>query len=78
MSTQKTARRKVLAAKASRVAHPRDEVTLTRKNWTLFGVALVMIVAGYVFLANGSITIAPLLLVLGYCVMIPWAILARE
>lgn len=56
----------------------REEVRLTRKNWTLFGVALGLIVAGYVLLANRSITLAPILLVAGYCIVLPWAILAQE
>ncbi|MDO9693564.1 MAG: hypothetical protein Q7W56_02440 [Candidatus Latescibacteria bacterium] len=29
------------------------------------------IVAGYALLAGGDITVAPLLLVLGYCVLVP-------
>jgi hypothetical protein len=78
VSTHKSARKKMVGSKTGRVIHPRDEVTLTRKNWTLFGVALGVIVAGYIALALGSITLAPLLLVAGYCVLIPWAILARE
>jgi hypothetical protein len=49
-----------------------------RKNYILFGVALVVIAIGYVFLAQGSITLAPLLLVVGYCVLVPWAILAKN
>lgn len=56
----------------------RDEVRLTRKNWTLFAVALGMIVVGYIMLANRSITLAPILLVAGYCVVLPWAILAHD
>lgn len=61
-----------------RVTHPHDEVKLTRKNWIVFGAALGCIAVGYGFLAAGSITVAPLLLVAGYCVLIPWAIMARE
>ena len=61
-----------------RVAHPRDEVRLTRRNWVLFWVALGVIVLGYILLRTGSITLAPILLVAGYCVLIPWAIMARE
>jgi hypothetical protein len=49
-----------------------------KKNYILFGVALVVIAIGYVFLAQGSITLAPLLLVVGYCVLVPWAILAKN
>jgi len=48
-----------------------------RRNYILFGVALLVIVLGFVFLAGGSITLAPLLLVVGYAVLVPWAILHR-
>jgi len=34
-------------------------------------VGFATIVAGYALLAGGDITVAPLLLVLGYCVLIP-------
>jgi hypothetical protein len=64
--------------RVARTVHPRDEVKLGRRNWIAFGIALLVIVVGYVFLANGSITIAPILLVLGYCVLVPYAILARD
>ena len=55
----------------------------TKKNWTWFGIGLVTIVLGYVLLsippADGflSLTLAPILLVVGYCVLIPTAILIR-
>lgn len=48
-----------------------------KMNYYLFAVALVVIVLGYITLASGSITIAPILLVLGYCVIVPVAILYR-
>lgn len=56
----------------------------TRKNWTWFGIGLVTIVVGYIVLsippADGflSLTLAPILLVVGYCVLIPVAILIRN
>jgi hypothetical protein len=37
--------------------------------------ALVVLLLGFVDLARGGETIAPLLLVLGYCVLVPLAIL---
>jgi hypothetical protein len=40
-----------------------------------WGVALVVLAAGYADLMRGGATIAPILLVLGYCVLIPLAIL---
>lgn len=45
-------------------------------NYALFGAALAAILAGYVLLSRGSITAAPLLLVLGYIVLVPAALLA--
>ncbi|MBD3243547.1 MAG: hypothetical protein GF331_23355 [Chitinivibrionales bacterium] len=53
------------------------------KNFRLFGLGLVLLVIGYVFLGIGpannplSKTIAPLILVAVYCVYFPWAILTR-
>ena len=35
----------------------------------------VAIGAGYVFLGYGSISLAPVLLVLGYCILVPIALL---
>ena len=40
-----------------------------------WGVALLVIAAGYADLARGGETIAPVLLVVGYCVLVPLAIL---
>ncbi|TPW15963.1 MAG: Uncharacterized protein FD129_811 [bacterium] len=76
MSTTRSARKG--AATRGRVPHPRDEVRLTRRNWILFGVAMAVIILGYVMLRAGSITLAPILLVAGYCFFIPWAIMARD
>lgn len=45
------------------------------KNYLLFAIGLLVIVIGYVTLGYGSITLAPILLVLGYCVIIPAAII---
>jgi hypothetical protein len=47
------------------------------KNYLLFAIALVVIVVGYILLSQGDITLAPILLVLGYCVLIPIAILVK-
>ena len=40
-----------------------------------WGIALLTIAAGYADLARGGETIAPVLLVAGYCVLVPLAIL---
>jgi hypothetical protein len=52
------------------------------KNIKLFGVCLALLVLGYVLLGQGPVdnplskTIAPIILVLVYCALIPYAILA--
>jgi hypothetical protein len=47
----------------------------TKKNYILFAIGIFVIVIGYITLGYGSITLAPILLVLGYCVIIPIAII---
>jgi hypothetical protein len=52
----------------------RETSTRTRSViW--WGAAAVILLAGYADLARGGETIAPLLLVAGYCVLVPLAIL---
>jgi hypothetical protein len=52
----------------------RETCTRTRSViW--WGAAAVTLLAGYADLARGGETIAPLLLVAGYCVLVPLAIL---
>ena len=46
-----------------------------RFRWKLFGIGVAAIVLGYVLLAVNNITIAPVLLVLGYCVLVPLSFL---
>ena len=53
------------------------ELPFGKKNFIIFGVAAVVILAGYVALSKGSITLAPILLLAGYLVLIPWGILAK-
>jgi len=40
-----------------------------------WGIAVLTIALGYADLARGGMTIAPILLVAGYCVLVPVAIL---
>jgi len=47
------------------------------RNYILFAVGLLVIVVGYISLSAGSITLAPILLVMGYCVLIPISIIIK-
>jgi len=42
---------------------------------SLWGIAAATLLAGYIDLARGGETLAPILLVIGYCVLVPLAIL---
>lgn len=53
------------------------EIPFGRKNYLIFTAAAIVILAGYVALSRGSITLAPILLLTGYLVLIPWGILAK-
>jgi len=48
-----------------------------RANVILLGLGLAALVLGYMALARGSRTLAPILLVLGYCGLIPASLLLR-
>jgi hypothetical protein len=45
------------------------------RPWLWWTIALVTILLGYADLARGGMTLAPILLVAGYCVLVPIAIL---
>jgi len=47
------------------------------QNSLLLGIALLVLGFGYVELSRGSTTLAPVLLVLGYCVLVPASLLLR-
>ena len=58
-------------------SHHHQEIDFRRKNWILFGSGLLSIVLGFTLLSTGDITLAPILLLLGYLVLVPWALVAR-
>lgn len=63
---------------------PRPKLPYSERNMWLFVLGLATIALGYIFLSlppvDGfmSLTLAPLLLVLGYCVLIPIALLSSK
>ena len=46
-------------------------------NSALLALGVAILAAGYMSLSKGSLTLAPVLLVAGYCVLIPAALLVR-
>ena len=71
-------------ARQRRTPKRRPKMPYTERNMWLFALSLATIALGYVFLSlppvDGfmSLTLAPLLLVLGYCVFIPIALLSGK
>ncbi|HEY5218203.1 MAG TPA: hypothetical protein VIJ16_00275 [Gemmatimonadaceae bacterium] len=51
------------------------DVSTRSRPLVWWGLALLVLAAGYADLARGGDTIAPILLVVGYCVLVPLAIL---
>ena len=68
---------------ARKVVSRKSWIPIGPRNRLWFGVAVVVIVIGYIFLSIGpwdslwSLTIAPILLGAGYFVLIPYAIMTR-
>lgn len=55
-----------------------DQWPYTKKNYIAFAVALAAIIIGFFTLGQGSTTFSVLLLVAGFCVLIPYALLAKD
>lgn len=69
-----------MATKAKKKEEPTQEEVkwpFGPRNYLFFGAALVTIILGYIALGKGSITLAPILLVLGYCVLVPIALIIK-
>lgn len=52
----------------------RETVPFGKLNYILFAVGLLIITAGWFLLRAGHISLSPVMLILGYCVVIPVAI----
>ena len=74
MAQRKRQRRPARPAQA-RAERQGGSFLLGQKNALLLMVGILIIVIGYFLLGRGSITAAPLLLVLGYCVVVPLSII---
>ena len=61
-----------------------DGWALEKTNYTLFVIGVLLIIIGYFVMANGSVnsfqslTLAPILLFLGYIIFIPAALIYRS
>ncbi len=59
-------------------------LSLTKTNYLIFGLGLLVIIVGYFVMASGdtysfrSLSVAPVILLLGYLIIIPISILYRK
>ncbi len=78
---KKPARRRPTAAHAGErpagTAPTRPTLAFSRANGILLGAAGLVVIVGYALLARGSTVVAPVLLVLGYCVLLPVGIVKK-
>ena len=68
---------KTAGSRSASPAPQRPTLSFSRANAMWLGAAVVSIAIGYVLLSTGSETIAPILLVLGYCVLLPIGIIKK-
>lgn len=64
-----------MAANAKSTGRAEGELRFSLWNWALLLAGIVSIIVGYALLSAGSTVAAPLLLVLGYVVLIPLGII---
>jgi hypothetical protein len=74
---KKTSRAAAKAATKTADSHEEIHWPFGPKNYLIFAIALVVIVIGFVLLGQGDITLSVLLLTMGYCVLLPIAIMAN-
>ena len=61
-----------------------DDWAFGKLNYILFSVGLALVIFGYIFMASGdvnsfqSLTLAPIMLFLGYIVVIPISLVYRD
>lgn len=57
---------------------------MTSKNYMIIGAGIALIILGYIFMSENSVdgflptVVAPILLIVGYCVVVPFGILYKD
>ena len=75
---------KVIKKKSQRQKGFSGDIPLSRQNYAIMGIGVAVIVAGYLAMLQGSVegfmplVVSPILLVVGYCVIVPLGILYRK
>ena len=80
----KEVKSKNIGRRARQSVLKKARLPFTRTNYLFFALGLTILFIGYVAMAQPpadnflSLTVAPILLVIGYCVVIPFAILYQK
>ena len=59
-------------------------IALTKTNYMIIGIGIIVIIIGYIFMSENSVdgflptVIAPILLIIGYCVIVPLGLLYKD
>lgn len=75
---------KVVKTRQAKKSRQDETFPLERENYIILAIGVLMIVVGYIALSEKSVdgtmplVVAPLLLVLGYCVVVPLGIVFRR
>jgi hypothetical protein len=75
---------KIEKSKQTKKSKQDEILPLEKENYIILGIGLLVIVLGYIALSGNKVegfsqlTLAPILLVLGYCVIIPVGIMYRK
>jgi hypothetical protein len=83
MAKVKSAATQKLTQKLKKEKADKFKISLTPVNYGVIGLGIIIIVVGYIFMSQSSVdgffptVLAPILLVLGYCVVIPVGILLK-
>ncbi|HRE41017.1 MAG TPA: DUF3098 domain-containing protein [Ignavibacteria bacterium] len=84
MAKTKTSKVQNLKSKKTKKSAEHLHISLGTKNYMIIGLGILLIIIGYFLMSENSVdgfmptTVAPILLFIGYCFMIPFGILYKE
>lgn len=84
MAKTKTSKIQNLKTKKSKKSAEHLHISLGSKNYAIIGLGILLIIIGYFLMSENSVdgflptVVAPILLFVGYCVMIPVGILYKD
>ncbi|HEX2788031.1 MAG TPA: hypothetical protein VHP32_09010 [Ignavibacteria bacterium] len=84
MAKTKTSNLQNLKQKKSKKSTEHLHISLTKKNYSIIVLGIIVIIIGYILMDQNSVdgfmptVVAPILLFVGYCVIIPVGILLKD